>query len=778
MKLNPLPPSPFVGLRPFDTPESLLFFGRHAQTIKLMQHLNRTRLLFVVGSSGCGKSSLIRAGLIPKLQAGFLAGGHDKWLIVKMKPGETPFDNLSSALLGHLGGELEPERVMTFSREIRGEGVSAIEKALAPLLDKTDTNFLLLVDQFEEIFRFGMGASEVARRNEASDFVLTILNLARSRSLPTYVITTMRSDFLADCDAIRGLPEAINQSQYLVPRLTREQLKEAIEKPINLYGQEIAPRLLERVLNDMSEGADQLPVMQHALMRTWEKWAETKEGPVDLEHYEDENVGTIKQALSLDAERALSEVGPENANLAKQIFQILTEVDAKGRMVRRQANLSEIEALTGATRKTILEVIKHFQEKNRSFLMVAEDKVSDDALIDISHESLIREWDRLKQAVEEEAQSRSMYRRLHDSAKGHAFKQEGLWRNPILRRALKMKKTYRWNELWAKRHYPESNFPGAMNFLSQSRQWQWLRWVGFSLFYLLVIFFTSIQGIRMRREQQMAAQAAFEGEQQSQLRAEAERLRIEKEAQLESAIRAMELALDLQKENELKSELTIKVAEEKRILESKARQEAERRSRELADALAREQELREENQQQEETINTQQETLKELLKPEGVVNSPIVGNVRWRRTDQGFELLDNWVENNIVSVQIPALVGKPVYPNRTSDGNVLFFKGAIPQLKAALDEIRDKGLMDRIQSWDATYINSPLMAKHRPEPNEHNFAIAFDINVKALRSEFAQRTLTAMQDIAEIFEKHGFSWDGRKNPSPSAATHFEIIRLQ
>src|SRR5205823_10121123 len=92
--------NPFVGLRPFDSDEGLLFFGRREQTIELMQQLHRTRFLAVVGSSGCGKSSLIRAGLIPKLKAGFLVEDRDRWHIAIMKPGDAPLGNLAATLLG------------------------------------------------------------------------------------------------------------------------------------------------------------------------------------------------------------------------------------------------------------------------------------------------------------------------------------------------------------------------------------------------------------------------------------------------------------------------------------------------------------------------------------------------------------------------------------------------------------------------------------------------------------------------------------------------------
>lgn len=252
-----LPPNPFVGLRPFESGEGLLFFGRREQIIELLQQLHRTRFLSIVGSSGCGKSSLIRAGLIPKLKAGFLIEDKDQWLKATMKPGDAPLYNLAQAVLGALSGEPPSDgEVSSLVEEIEVSGLQALVERLTPRLVHADTNFLLLVDQFEEIFRFGSYAEDEAqtdanadparlrveatdrerRRDEAAEFVSLMLGLAQQKTLPIYVVMTMRSDFLGDCDAFYDLPQAMNRSQYLVPRLTRQQRQEAIENPIRLYG--------------------------------------------------------------------------------------------------------------------------------------------------------------------------------------------------------------------------------------------------------------------------------------------------------------------------------------------------------------------------------------------------------------------------------------------------------------------------------------------------------------------------------------------------------------
>jgi energy-coupling factor transporter ATP-binding protein EcfA2 len=464
------PTNPFVGLRPFEASEGLLFFGRRDQTMELLERLHKTRFLSVVGSSGCGKSSLIRAGLIPKLIAGFLVEERDRWMIATMKPGDAPLEKLAASVLEAIGEEQSAASINEFVEAIRVSGAQGVTGRIAPSLRSGDTNILLLIDQFEEIFRFGLHTDNQGQRDEAADFVSILLALAKQRALPIYVVITMRSDFLGDCDNFYGLPEAMNRSQYLVPRLTRKQRQEAIEGPVRLFGSSISPRLLDRLLNDVGEEADQLPVLQHALMRTWENWEQTKEGPIDLANYE--AVGTLKDALSNDADKALDGVSDEEMSITQRMFQALTDRDERGRRIRRPARLSDIQAITGASRERVLEMVERFEGGGRSFLNLSEDKLDGDSVIDISHESLIRQWRRLGDWVDQEAESRTTYLRVVDTAVRHKEKKAKLWGNPDLQIALDWREKVKPNKAWAARYHPE--FDTAMTFLDKSK-WSRIR---------------------------------------------------------------------------------------------------------------------------------------------------------------------------------------------------------------------------------------------------------------------------------------------------------------
>ena len=452
--------NPFVGLRAFTEDDSLLFFGRRKQTIEIMKLLREKHFVAIVGGSGCGKSSLIRAGLIPNLKAGFMVGDRSRWNVATMKPGDHPIRNLTTSLLKAMSSSTSSiDNIETIDLHDSPEFI-------IDLLEKsTDSNTLLLVDQFEEVFRFNNYFGSEENQLEAVEFVSTLLNLSQRKNLPIYIVITMRSDFLGDCDSFYGLPEAMNQCQYLVPRLTREQRCQAIEGPIHLAGASITGRLLDLLLNDTGNQPDHLPVMQHALMRTYEKWKQTTDSEIDLNHYE--SIGAMKDALQLDAEAALSGLNENELQTTKRIFQALTNKDAHNRYISRPLHVSDLSSITGEPSEKILDITKRLCEDGRSFLYITNDK---DPLINISHEVLIYRWKKLREWAETESNSKAMLLRITDAAERN---QEGI---AEYLRGLDLQSSLEWwdkqkpNKAWAKLYrIDNAGYELANRFLQRSK---------------------------------------------------------------------------------------------------------------------------------------------------------------------------------------------------------------------------------------------------------------------------------------------------------------------
>lgn len=473
--------NPYVGLRPFESGDSFQFFGRREQTAELLELLHRTHFLAVVGSSGCGKSSLIRAGLIPALMGGFLVEERDRWRIAAIRPGDAPLRNLAGALATAVGGPAQDAQADTAEllcaiTESHAQGVIDF---LASRLDG-GTNLLLLVDQFEEVFAYrgwqdDSRLAEVStaqrrdlaiRRAVADDFVDLMIRLGERIAFPLYTVLTLRTDFLGECDLFYGLPEALNRSRYLVPRLDRGQLRQAIEGPALLGGTRLAPRLLDLLLNDLGDRADRLPVLQHALQRTWEAWRVDGGGAIDLEHYR--AAGTLEDALSRHAEEALCE---EDIAATARIFQRLTDTEAGFRRVRRPASLSELMAVSGLDRSGVESIVERFRAGGRYFLVLSAGASPEDPRIDLSHESLIRQWPRLRRWVDEERHSRDKLIELVRGARREAAGRAALLRNPELRIALDWRAAAAPTAAWVERYsWREDDFAVAMSYLDRSAE--------------------------------------------------------------------------------------------------------------------------------------------------------------------------------------------------------------------------------------------------------------------------------------------------------------------
>jgi tetratricopeptide (TPR) repeat protein len=466
--------NPFPGLRPFEPEEDHIFFGREKQTDELLRRLRSSRFLSVVGTSGSGKSSLVRSGLIPSLQSGFMASAGSSWRIATLRPGEDPIGHLAESLNAAdvLGGDTElasTNRVLieaTLRRSSLGL-IQAVRQARIP----PDENVLVVVDQFEELFRFGPGHTAVNSRDEAMAFVKLLLEAKEQDDIPIYIVITMRSDFIGECMEFPGLPETVNNSQYLVPRMTRDELRSTITGPVAVGGAEIASRLVLRLLNEVGNDHDQLPVLQHALMRTWDHWQRlNSHGPIDVLDYD--AIGTMRLALSLHAEEAYQEAGSGPGQMiAERMFKALTDTFSDPRGIRRPTSVKQLSAICEVSEPAVIRVVEIFRRSGRSFLMPPPQVPLDSrSIIDISHESLMRCWARLITWAEEERASARAYSRLSQAAAWFAEGTAGLWHNPELELGVRWRRQNFPTEAWAERY--NSSFAQAMDFLDRSEKEQ------------------------------------------------------------------------------------------------------------------------------------------------------------------------------------------------------------------------------------------------------------------------------------------------------------------
>ena len=466
--------NPFPGLRSFEEDEEYLFFGREKQIDDLLDRLEETHFLAVIGTSGSGKSSLVKSGLLPSLHTGFIKGSGKGWRIGVFRPGDDPIGNLASCLSGstfHVKNEegedfdLQPVIESVLRRSEQG-----IVNTVDQLLNTLPENILLVVDQFEELFRFSKYEKTSYRgTRDAVLFVNLLLDAVKDKTRRLYVIFTMRSDFIGNCTVFRGLPEAMSAGQYLIPRMTRNEIQLAITGPVAVSGAQISSQLVSMLLNEVGDNLDQLPILQHALMRTYAYWNEhsNKELPITIEHYQ--SIGKMELALSYHANEAYHELTEDQKILCAALFKGLTETGTVSGGIRRPTKLAELCELLAVDKNALIPIINAFRKPGRSFLMPPfEVELNDDSVIDISHESLMRVWVRLVDWFKEEMNSAETYLKLCKDAESYQDGKGSLLTNPELAITLKWREKQHPTEEWGARY--DLSFVRAMNFLDQSKE--------------------------------------------------------------------------------------------------------------------------------------------------------------------------------------------------------------------------------------------------------------------------------------------------------------------
>jgi WD40 repeat protein/DNA-binding SARP family transcriptional activator len=350
-----LPPvvCPYKGLATFEAVDAEYFFGRERLVAELVARLVGAPLLAIVGASGSGKSSALRAGLLPALAGGVLPGSNN-WTQVLIRPGAHPTRELARA-----------------SRRLGREW-----------------HHVLAVDQFEELF--------TACQDEAArvEFVAGLVRLARRGGV---IVLAIRADFYGRCAVYPELSQLLGANHVLVGPMTRDELRRTIERPAERVGLSVEPGLAEALLGDVEGQPGALPLLSTALL---ELWRERDQRSLRLAAYA--RSGGVQGAVARLAESAYVALEPAAQAAARLLMLRLTDEEENGAVVRRRLALADLDAQLSA-------VVARLSEQR--LLTVS------DGAVEVAHEALLREWPRLRGWLEEDVQGRRLHRRLSDAAR-------------------------------------------------------------------------------------------------------------------------------------------------------------------------------------------------------------------------------------------------------------------------------------------------------------------------------------------------------------------------
>ncbi len=460
--------NPFPGLRPFSPEDSDLFFGREGESEEVLGKLLKNRFVTVIGASGSGKSSLIYCGVLPRVREKKKEGSSD-WKIISFRPGNDPFGNLAEALSNAISssGQKMITRETILSELI--DKSNSIAATVKKFIIKSDEKVLLVIDQFEELFRYSNLLKKADSSVSPAKFVNLMVDAVTQTTADIFTIVTMRSDFIGECSHYQGLTQLINNSNYLIPHMGRENYKAAIEGPVKYAGADIDSELIDIILNDIGDRTDQLPVLQHAMMRTWTYWQELEQYDRPLNKTDYIAVGTMSNAMSLHANEAYEELSLRGKEICETLFKTITEKGSDNKGLRHPSGINTIKSITACSSEELFEVIDKFRITSRSFITPRQDiPLADDTVIDLSHESLMRLWDRLRGWVDDEAASVQMYLRLSEASAMYQQGKTSLWRPPDLQLGINWRNQNKPTLTWAERYNPA--FERAMVYLRTSEK--------------------------------------------------------------------------------------------------------------------------------------------------------------------------------------------------------------------------------------------------------------------------------------------------------------------
>lgn len=422
--------SPFRGLQVFEPDDAWLFFGRKAETEELLIRLRRSPVVVVIGNSGCGKSSLVRAGLTPTLRKGRFhnggelgdsstpqdtemarVGNHESWRVAIIRPSAAPFDYLAEVLPNQLAPELELAKQAEFIADCRSKlplGGETLRDALCALANATtqessQTHILLIVDQFEELFTLTT-TPQIRER-----YIDALLAASRwDSSVPVHLVLILRADFYSNCLEHPELSHCLESNLYNLPRMTHEQLRESIEKRLSLASAHAESGLLDSLLDDVGTEPGNLALLEHALSQLWEKGGGFG---CTLTNSAYSAIGRLLGALNAHADEVYGVFSDEaQKELAKKIFLELVHLGEDAPDTRRRVRKADLLSL-GAP-----EEIEHLLGRLAASRLISIGGEGQETFAEVSHEALIREWQTLREWIAQNRDELRLGRRLVQAA--------------------------------------------------------------------------------------------------------------------------------------------------------------------------------------------------------------------------------------------------------------------------------------------------------------------------------------------------------------------------
>ncbi|MCB8925159.1 MAG: hypothetical protein H6652_05985 [Ardenticatenaceae bacterium] len=412
---------PYLGLSAYQEADARYFFGRESLVEQLLQRVQTANFITIAGPSGSGKSSVARAGLFHALRQGTKIENSDRWRLATMQPKGNPIEQLAQAIerLTKTPGTGDHLR-----QNSQKNPLALHQQAETLLSEDPSQRFVLLVDQFEELFT---QTKDAAVRQT---FINLLTEAAQAADSRCRILISLRSDFVSNCASHEQLRELMSQQFQLVGAMAPRDLAKAITLPALEVGAEIDPKLVSQIIADMKGSPDALPLMSFALRDLFEVEKTQKGKPMDLTLPEYVQRGGLEKALEEHANKVFNNFTAEQKEIAKNIFSKLIEV-GQGRVdTRRTATFAELvpAGSSAAAVTTVLSDLADVRLVTTSDLAVVEGQPvttsSQEATVTIAHEKMIDAWPWLRTLVDENRDLIALQNQINNDAKAWAKEQD------------------------------------------------------------------------------------------------------------------------------------------------------------------------------------------------------------------------------------------------------------------------------------------------------------------------------------------------------------------
>lgn len=383
---------PYKGLQAYDVTDASIFYGRAALTAQLLTYIEKHHFLAIVGASGSGKSSVLRAGIVAQLRQGKAIEGSEHWKIHVIKPGAHPLRTLAAELI-QIGASPSAQNELIEAMQRNSQILD--QHVARKLAHDGAPRMVLAVDQFEELFTLCQDGSE---RKAFVDNLLT----AAAEGGTLILVIALRADFYAQCAEFENLRLALQAGQRYIGRMSAIELRTVIEEPTLAEGWDLEPGLTARLLKDVVDQPGSLPLLSHALLETWLR----RSGRLlTLAGYEE--AGGVQGAIANTADTVFNALSPEEQVIARNIFLRLTAMEAGAEDTRRRVALSELT--DGPQPLAVQALLTHLQNAR---LVTTEADGEGGISVEVAHEALIRAWPRLRGWLDEDRAALQTLRRL------------------------------------------------------------------------------------------------------------------------------------------------------------------------------------------------------------------------------------------------------------------------------------------------------------------------------------------------------------------------------